>query len=162
MNIQLTTDMALVKAIITEPEIWERASEDGIDPESFLPGYDSMTTWLLCLEGGNVAGIILVHMENSISLNIHPYLRVQYRQKGKEMMEAFYRWFLEETQDKIMKINVHIPEVYKKVINFAKRVGFKKEGFNRDSYLKNGHIYGQQHLGITRSEIGDWLNERGF
>ena len=65
---------------------------------------------------------------------------------------------MENSQEKIAKINVTIPENQVKVINFAKKVGFKKEGLNRDSYLKDGKLYGQQNLGITRKEIGVYLD----
>jgi RimJ/RimL family protein N-acetyltransferase len=74
-------------------------------------------------------------------------------------MKEFYEWVLENTEDRINKINVSIPENDKRVINFAKKVGFKKEGLNRDSYMKNGTIYAQQNLGITRSEIEDYIND---
>jgi len=156
IDIQMTTDMALVKSILIEEDIWERAAEDGIDQETYYPGYDSMTVWLLCVENEEIAGIILVHTDNSVSLKMHPYLRAEHRQKGRTMMEAFYKWVLDNTETR--KINVSIPENHKKVINFAKKVGFKKEGFNRDSYLKNGQLYGQQNLGITRQEIGEYLD----
>ena len=155
IDIQMTTDMLLVKSILIEPDIWERAAEDGIDQETYYPGYDSMTVWLLCVENEEIVGIILLHTDNSVSLKMHPYLRAEHRQKGRIMMEAFYKWVLKNT--KTRKINVSIPEDEKKVINFAKKVGFKKEGFNRDSYLKDGQLYGQQNLGITRNEIEEYL-----
>lgn len=158
ITVEPTVDMKLVKSIMTEPEIWERASEDGTDPVSWYPGTDAFTVWLLCLEDGEPIGIILIHTDNSVSLKIHPYLRTEHRTKGRLMMGAFYEWFLNSTQDKVNKINVSIPVNQQKVINFAKKVGFQKEGLNRDSYLKNGKLYGQQNLGITRNEIEGYLN----
>ena len=150
--------MELVRSILVEPDIWERAAEDGVDQDTWYPGYNSMTFWLLCVEDEQVIGIILLHNDNTVTLKMHPYLRKDHRQKGRIMMRAFYEWFMENTDDKISKLNVSIPENERKVINFAKKVGFKKEGFNRESYLKDGQLYGQQNLGITRTEIGEYLD----
>ena len=158
LNVEMTTDMELVRAIITEKDIWDRAAEDGIDQDTWYPGYDSMTAWLLCIEEDEVVGVILMHTDTSVSIKIHPYLRKEHREKGRIMMKAFYEWILENGQDKIAKVSVIIPENQQKVINFAKKVGFKKEGLNRDSYLKNGQLYGQQNLGITRNEIRGYLD----
>ena len=158
IDIQMTTDMELVRSILVEPDIWERAAEDGIDQDTYYPGYGPMSAWLLCIEDDKPIGLILLHTDTCVSMKMHPYLRVEHRQKGRIMMRAFYKWMLENTDDSINKVNVIIPEYEKKVINFAKKVGFKKEGFCRDSYLKNGQLYGQQNLGITRKEIGEFLD----
>jgi len=157
MIVELTTDMELVRAILLEPDIWDRASEDGIDQDTWYPGYDSMTAWLLCIEDENVVGVILMHTDTSVSIKIHPYLRKEYREKGRIMMKAFYEWILEYGQEKIVKVSVTIPKTQAKVINFAKKVGFHKEGVNRASYLKNGQLCGQQNMGITRIEIEEYL-----
>lgn len=143
-----------------EPEIWERAAEDGIKQDEFYPVYDAFSAWFLCIEEDTLIGVILVNNDTSVSIKIHPYLRKQYRQRGREMMRAFYEWALEFADEKINKINVTIPDYQVKVINFAKKVGFKKEGLVRESYLKEGQLYGMQNLGITREEIGEYLDGR--
>jgi len=158
MIVEMTTDMTLVRSILIEKDIWERAAEDGIDQDTWFPGYDSMTAWLLCVDDEDIIGVILLHTDTNVSVKMHPYLRKEHRQKGRIMMKAFYRWIMENSQEKIAKINVTIPENQVKVINFAKKVGFKKEGLNRDSYLKDGQLYGQKNLGITRKEIGEYLD----
>lgn len=150
--------MDSVYKIVTSPDIWERISEDGVRKEEFYPVTDALTYWLLCVEGNEIVGVILVHSDNSASVKIHPYLKKQFRKKGREMLVLFYEWFLIHAKENIHKVNACVPECYKSVINFAKKVGFKDEGFNRDSYLKNGILYGQVMLGITKSEIEDFLN----
>ena len=70
-------------------------------------------------------------------------------------MKKFYQWVLEiKTINKVISI---IPENQKKVYNFAKKVGFIDEGVNRHSYKRDGNIYDQWYLGITRNEIEDYL-----
>eukprot|EP00918_Siedleckia_nematoides_P002892 GHVU01006637.1.p3 GENE.GHVU01006637.1~~GHVU01006637.1.p3 ORF type:complete len:172 (+),score=16.68 GHVU01006637.1:1099-1614(+) len=158
MDLTVTTDMELVRAIMTEPDIWERAAEDGVDIETWYPGYDGMTAWMLCIEDESIVGVILLHTDTSVSIKMHPYLRQEHRSKGRDMMKAFYEWFLHDAQSKINKINVTIPINQRKVINFSLKVGFKKEGICRQSHLKGGVLHDIQHLGITRKEVEGYLD----
>jgi len=158
VELSLTTDMELVRAVMTEKDIWDRAAEDGVEQDDWFPGYDSMTAWLLCVEDDNIIGVILMHTDTSVSIKMHPYLRTEYRQKGREMMRVFYEWVLENAQSQINKISVTIPFNQAKVINFAKKVGFKKEGINRQSYLKDGKLIDMQNLGITPREVEVFLD----
>jgi len=163
MDLSLTVDMELVRAIMTEPDIWERCAEDGVEMETWYPGYDSMTAWLLCVEDEDIIGVILMHTDTNVSIKTHPYLRKEHREKGRKMMKAFYEWVLENTD--VMKVNVTIPIDHVTipidqniVVNFAKKVGFQKEGKSRLSYLKEGKLIDLQHLGITRTEIEAYLD----
>ncbi len=156
MDLSLTIDMGLVRAIMTEPDIWDRCAEDGVEMEEWYPGYDSMTAWLLCIEDKDIIGVILMHTDTSVSIKMHPYLRKEHREKGRKMMKAFYEWVLENTD--VMKVNVTIPINQNIVVNFAKKVGFQKEGKSRLSYLKDGQLIDLQHLGITRIEIEEYLD----
>ena len=156
LTVNNTTDMDLVKNMLFVPEVWDRAAEDGVSKESYEPSYDGMTVWLECKKDDEVIGIILVHVDTSAALKIHPYLLKKYRFLGREMMEKLYEWFL-SLPENINKIITVIPENQRKVYNFAKKVGFKDEGFNRESYMKNGKVYGQWYLGITRNEIEEHL-----
>lgn len=151
MDLSLIDDMPAVKAFISQEEIWERF-EDGIDKEDFQPLNDSVAQWLLCFDDNKIVGMILVHFDTNSSLMMHPYLLAKYRHKGRDMMSAFYKWFL-TLADQVHKLNVSIPITQRKVINFAKKVGFKQEGINRESYMKDGQYYDQIILGLTRPEI---------
>lgn len=156
MELQMTQDMELVKSILFIPEIWERAAEDGAKKEEYEPSFDLMSGWMVVTEKEKTLGIILSHYDNTSTLKIHPYLLKDFRFRGREMMHLLYEWFL-SLPEKLNKIVISVPETEKKVKNFANKVGFIDEGFNRESYLKNGKLYGQWCLGITRTEIKEYL-----
>lgn len=144
--------MNLVKAVLITPEIWEQAAEDGVNQDDYHPSYDSLSSWLLCELDGDVIGLIFVHNESLCSISMHPYLIKKHKHKGRDMMTAFFNWFL-TLPDGICKLNTSIPFSRKIVYNFAKAVGFKDEGINRMSHLKGGVIHDQYRLGLTRDEI---------
>jgi RimJ/RimL family protein N-acetyltransferase len=147
-----TTDMILVKAIMTDNVIWDESTEDNMNKDLFSPGYDGLSGWLLCEINGNIAGLILVHHDNNTTIKIHPYLFNEYRKYGRKMMIEFFKWFL-KLDKTIKKVIVSIPFNRRIVYNFAKKVGFKDEGINRKSYFKNGETHDQWLLGLTKKEI---------
>lgn len=144
--------MNLVKTIISTPEIWEQSAEDGVIKENFYPGYDALSVWLLCKLDNKIIGIIYVHNDTSCSINMHPYLIKKYKKYGREMMNKFFKWFLFQPAE-LIKLNISIPDHRQVVYNFAKKVGFKDEGINRSSFLKNGIVHDQYQMGLTRKEI---------
>lgn len=153
MILEPTTDQAMIKAILSHDDIWELAAEDEVIKEEYWPTVNDSNVWLICSDGDTVFGIILAHLETSCSIMIHPYLRKQYRRKGREMMKKLFQRFLDHTPESFVKISAIIPDCYKSAQNFAKRVGFKEEGVSRNSYRKKGEVFDRRYYGITREEI---------
>jgi len=151
VDIGLIDDMPAVKAFITQDEIWE-CMEDGVTKDAFYPSNDALSQWLVCVDEGKVIGMILTHNDTSSAIKMHPYMLSKYKHKGREMMKMYYGLFM-DLPETINKLNVSIPEYQTKVINFAKKVGFIKEGINREAYNKNNIFYNVINMGLTRSEI---------
>ena len=156
ISLEPTNDMLKVRGIVTSPDIWERIS-DGIDSDKYYPSTDNTNQWLLVLNEDDIIGVIYVHCDTSCSIGFHPYLREKYRDYGREMIKAFFEWFIESIPVEYVKINVIIPECFPSVINFSKKVGFKNEGVSRNSYTRNGDIFNRVMLGITRDEVAEWV-----
>jgi len=152
MNIEPTFNMDQVKEILMIPEVWERAAEDGADKETYYPGFDAMCGWLICKEDEDIVGLIYIHNDNTTSVKIHPYILPNHRGSGRQMMFSFYRWVVNKCPN-VLKVLVAVPTCYKRVYKFAKKVGFIEEGINRKSYIKNGELYDQWNLGLTKDEI---------
>ena len=147
-----TNDMELVRSIMLTPEIWGQAVEDGTSKDSFYPGQDALCVWLLVKLDKRVIGVMLVNHDSLCSINIHPVLLNKYKRYGREMMKAFFVW-VDSLPEQLTKVNCSIPNHLKIVQNFAKKVGFKKEGVNRASFLHNGTAQDQTRYGLTREEI---------
>lgn len=144
--------MNLVRSIITSPDIWDQTVEDGSCVNSFYPSSDLMSVWLLVKFNKIIIGVILVHNDSLCSVNIHPSLLAKYKKHGRDMMKSFFKLFL-TLPDSLCKVNCSIPNHLKIVQNFAIKVGFKQEGVNRASFLKNGIVQDQIRYGLTREEI---------
>ena len=155
ISIEPTSDMALVREIVTSEDIWARIS-DGVKSKDYYPSTDSTNQWLFVLNGDDIIGIIYVHCDTSCSLGVHPYLIKSQRKHSREMMREFYKWYLGSVPAKYVKINSVIPECFKSAINFAKKVGFTQEGVSRKSFINNTVLCDRIMLGITRKEVIEW------
>ncbi len=162
MSISLiqTDNMELVREVITDPDIWARIS-DGVEAETFYPTTNCMNKWLMVVDGEEgqekIIGIIYVHCDTSCSVGFHPYLRKKQGKKGRAMVKAFFKWFIESIPAEYVKINVVIPECFKTTINLALKTGFKQEGISRQSYLHQGECLDRVMMGITRKEALKWV-----
>ena len=144
--------MNFIKQFITAPEIWERASEDGIDKDEFNPSSDDLHLILKIKD--KIAGICMVKRINAITFHFHPYLLKPYRPYyWKEAHKKFFKWMMDNATSPLEKLVTSIPMCFPVVKNCAVNFGFKIEGVNRKSYIKNGEILDQWNLGMTKNEI---------
>lgn len=150
ITLEQTLDMSLVKNIVAEPSIWERFS-DGVDIDCYFPLETEL--WLLVKDSDTNIGVIGFTSETSVCIELHPYIMKKHRRHCREMMRVFFQWFLDNTPDSCIKINIAIPSCFTSTINFARKVGFTDEGVSRDSYSYDGKVIDRALLGITRKEV---------
>lgn len=153
MDIDIAKDMEGLRDFLLRPEIWERAAEDDVSRENFMPFNAEASIWLVV---GDYDAAISVHMENGASVRIHPYIANV--KESRSIMFLLYEWLSANLGESINKINASIPKFDRKLYNFAMKVGFVNEGINRESYLKGGEYHDLINLGITRAEMEDILN----
>jgi hypothetical protein len=148
--------MTLIKKIISCDDIWINAAEDGVDKDSFIPAFDNLTAWFICMSDNDIIGVIYVNHDTSCTLCMHPYINNKFRRLARQVMTEFFKIFI-TLPNEICKLIVMIPETRKIVYNFAKKVGFIDEGFSKDSVISNGELCGRYLLGLTRKEIEVFL-----
>jgi RimJ/RimL family protein N-acetyltransferase len=145
-------DAGVVKSILLRPDILATIAEDGADDFEIDIDRD---IWLLMKSGDTEVGIYQIERLNSITAQIHANVLPEHRKPhSKATGRAALAW-VHENLPQIHKIIAVIPSLYPNVRDFTLSFGFKLEGTNRESYLKNGAIHDQWILGITRPEIGN-------
>lgn len=156
MRIGLAQDMDELNGILKNPYIWAQLTESDIDPNEFYPEMKPISFWMVA-ETDEICGIMLVLAENTATTLIHPYMLEKHKGKGYYMIKAFFEWYLRNAKEEANKINAKIPAFNKAGRKVALKVGFKDEGVDRQSYLRDGKLYDQYLLGITRDEIKEVL-----
>ncbi len=103
----------------------------------------------LCGYVPELVGCFILKRLNTVTLECHVQVLPEHRKKhAEEFGRAVIDWAWENTNAR--KIVAQIPFIYPNVRDFAFKMGFKLEGMNRESYMKNNAIHDQWHLGIIK------------
>lgn len=152
---QTDEDMAAVKSFVTQPEIWDAICEVPTDPEFYdLPeGF-----WLMMLSGNDLIGVYYIHWIGAACCQIHAHVNPVWRQSieslqtGKEAL----RWIYDHLPQ-CRKVIARVPTLYENVRAYCELHKMRVEGVNRQSVLRHGELYDEYLIGITRQEIGDYI-----
>lgn len=147
-------DLDYVKSvIIDDDEMWERSSDDFISRDgAFI--YESSCIWLNCSCDGKNVGVGVVNPAGASVVNVHIHIPKEHRGKNtKAIGKEILQWIKRNASKRYHKINTKIPVIHKDVIRYAHSLGFKDEGIDRLSIMKNGELLDRLNLGITFGEI---------
>ena len=148
-----------VGKILKDPELFDRIAEDSVDPESYEIPFDGHQCYMMIMLDDEAIGVWNIYPVNAVTLNIHCNILKKHRKHGKDAGRLILEWFTTECPEQYQKLNAEIPVVYESVYYFTKGFGFKDEGVNRLSIMKNGELVDQNRLGITRNEAKNFLGE---
>jgi len=144
-------DEEYIKSVISE--MWNDVCEDGHDLEDFDPKVNE-NCWVRLDD----IGLYNLHPSNSSTLEIHAFIRPKHRkEKSEESGREILKWILDNAPEQYHKVIAQVPSLYPNVKDFCIKNGFKIEGINRMSHMKNGNLFNQWMLGITREEIKNLL-----
>ncbi len=144
-------DQDQVMEFLSDPELFKRIAEDGIQYSDYYPPEDHI--YLGIIEDEKLIGFWWLHPENSTTMEIHCNILKEYRQHGVEAGWLFLGHVYKDFPESVQKLNCKIPVIYKDVYNFTRKFGFTDEGIDRKSIVKGGELVDQYILGITREEI---------
>lgn len=168
VTIERSRDYSLLWRIATSPEIYRVTSDDCSPiPSRWRVAEREDCIYLLATELNHLAKYVGGGNSDGSSFQLEPQLlgfaafypvngvtfesHVCFLSRGP-VNELCYRemlqWMWEHT--KVERIIGAIPEYNFLAIAFARRCGFEKFGWNRDSWLKNGKLYAQALMGISR------------
>ena len=153
MTFVRTTDLAIVRRIMTEPSVYRNITDDGCPPASdFRPVDDPRLWYVLVYDGANVIGLFMFVPLNAATWEVHTCLLPVARgplahQAAWEVLD--WLWSNAPCQ----RLITNVPAFNRLALRFAKEAGMQQFGFNPDSYLKGGKLHGQYLLGIDRPPV---------
>lgn len=142
------TDWAV--AAETLSKCWDEHAEDGMD---FNPPNVVNEYWIGFLEGGQYAGLVRAVPLTSILYEAHICILKEFRKNARDYAFMAYGWMLDNLD--INKLVVNVPECNKKTLVFCSMIGMQRQGYNSDSWVKDGEVCGMVQLGITKQRMGD-------
>lgn len=148
LAISRTHDMGLVRAILADPAIWPHIHDDGATEPAPI---DHEGLYWLLVDDGAPAGVFLLHAHNTVTYEVHTCLLPRiWGAKARKASELGKAWMFDNTP--CQKLITHVPAYNLHALRFSERCGFKREGVNRASFLRNGELLDQHLLGYTKKE----------
>lgn len=154
MRIVRTQNTALIRSIVCDPAVWAaRAHDAAPDPADWVPNTEPCI-WLALLDGEprELRGMVLAMPESPLVFDMHIAILPQFwrSRDNVELGKAAITWMFSHTA--ALKCVAQVPADSPPVLRFAQRIGFKREGVNKASAIRNGQIIDQTYLGIQRGE----------
>lgn len=149
MRIERTFDRDLIRAIITHPKIYPHVSDDSSAPaDSFQPPMHDSIYYLMPIDN-EVMGVFMMVPVNAITFEVHTCILPEYwGKKAAEAARLCAEWMFAHTPCR--KIITHVPAYNRLAYRFARQAGMTEEGRIKDSFLKNGQVYDQHLLGLSK------------
>lgn len=148
MKVDFTVDRDVIKSILCHPDIYSTISDDYSPPaDKWEVDYTA-----LYVVDERPMGCFIVHQNGSADWWCHVQVLPEYREKYAYEFGASVLSFVFDTIPNCQKLLAQIPTNCPNVLKFAKRMGFEKEGINRQSHKKGGRWYDQYYLGLRREK----------
>lgn len=148
-SFERTTDMELVRAIMTIPDLYRRAADDlAGSPEDYTPPDHPSVWYILAHEGEELLGLWILMPENAICWDLHTRLLPSaYGPLSRLAMEALFGWIWKNTP--CQRIVTKVPVFNRLAMALGKDVGMVEYGRNPQSFLKAGLLHEQVLLGVS-------------
>jgi len=131
----------------TMDAMWDDIAESGVD--RYRPDLIN-EMWLGLFLDGKYLGMYRFNSLSSILLEGHVFMLPEAREHSLVGGYAVMEWLKENAA--FNKIIVNIPECFPNVIKFVKALGLVEQGYNSESWDRNG-ICGIYQYGITREQM---------
>lgn len=142
-------DVDLINSVLMHPSIADHLCDD-YTVGAKVQDAESLE-WIGVHKDGACHGVFLLIPQNSVTVDIHTALLPDVR--GKQSKQAG-KLLLDLIFSRYHKAVTSVPSNNRVAAWFAGSLGFKHEGVNRQSFLKNGVLLDQVLMGMTREE---WL-----
>lgn len=149
MRLARIYDVDLINSVLMHPSIADHLCDDN-SVGAQIQECESLE-WIGAYSGDVFHGFFLLIQQNSVTVDIHTALLPTAR--GKQSKQAG-ELLLNLIFSRYFKAVTSVPSNNRVAAWFAGSLGFKHEGVNRRSFLKNGVLLDQVLMGITREE---WL-----
>lgn len=142
--LQLRISKSDAERVLMRPDIFATIAEDGMEVWEIFDG-----PIYLCGYAPDLIGCFILHQQNKATFECHVQVFPEFREAyAEDFGDMVIEWTWQNT--KARKLVAQIPFLYENVKDFALARGFKVEGVNSDSYLKDGELSNQWYLGIKR------------
>lgn len=153
MQVQRTTDMRLVRSIITHPLVYPWCCDDAAPKvEDFdpLPANGDQVLYVLVADW-QAQGVFAFFQQNAVTTEAHTCVPPEMWGRTHWAARAAIEWVFKHTA--FQRIVTSVPQDNPLAARLAGRAGMTHYGHNPDSFLRKGRLLGVDLFGISRKEL---------
>lgn len=147
MRIVKTNNAELVKSVVTHPQVWVHLFEDWLRPEAFVPNPEA--AWLALLDDGPdgefTRGVAVALPRSPKVVDFRIAFLPQYWRSPNNV--ALGKLALSFILGHVSKVVASVPNSDRAALRYAQRIGMKREGISKFSYLRDGKMLDQTYFG---------------
>jgi hypothetical protein len=150
LRFERTSDMVLVREVMTHPRVWPFITDDGCPPvNEFQPVEHPGIWYVLCLDDEELLGLWMFVPATSVCFEVHTCLLPGHGyRRSREAAKQAAAWIWANTQ--CQRIFTNVPMCNVIAMRFAEAAGMVEFGVNARSFLKGGILQDQALLGLSR------------
>lgn len=151
MKFERTRDWQLVRQIATHPKIWPQITYDGApNPDEAFRDPGEQVWCVIARDEEELLGMYVCVEQNPCCWDAHIYMLPQaWGDRARTATKEFFDWMFAATQ--AQRIIGSIPDYSRFGVAFALHCGMVPYGVNPQSVKKDGKLWDQTLLGITRA-----------
>jgi hypothetical protein len=148
LTVERTMDFALVRSIVTHPLLYSLVSDDSTPVESYQPSEDPRIIYLLA-SGTGPMGVFMLVPESGVCWEIHTCLLPSvWGPVARRIAKLAESWIWKNITCE--RLITKVPECNQQALKFTLASGMLIYGFNPGCFQRNGHLWGEYLLGMTR------------
>lgn len=153
MQAKRTTDMELVRSVITHPAVYPWCCDDAAPrAEDFAPlPADGDRALYVLVTDGQACGVFAFYQQNTVTTEAHTCVLPQMWGRTHLAAQAAIAWVFEHTG--FERITTSVPQDNPLAARLARRAGMTLYGHNPGSFLRKGVLLGVDLFGISRKEL---------
>ena len=152
ITVERTFDYSLVREVMTHPKVWPHVTDDGSPPkEAFRLIESDYVIYLLAKDGDEVLGVWVLVPHNTVCYEVHTCMLPSAwgaRAREAALIAIQFVWGCSSCA----RLVTNVPEYNRLALRFAKAAGMTEFGRNPRSFLKDGKLWDQIMLGISKGE----------
>ena len=151
MKVGRTTDMELVRSIITAPQVYPWVSDDGSPDAGDFQPVDADGVIYVLAESGAARGVFAFFRQNAVTTEAHTCVLPSMWGRTHLAARAAVEWVFENTE--FLRIVTSVPEDNPLATRLATMAGMTLYGHNPSSFLRKGVLLGVDLFGISKKEL---------
>lgn len=152
ITFERTHDLEVVRQVVSHPSLWPFVSDDFSGTAEGYRPVEHESIWYITVHADEkLLGVFLLTLQSGCCFEIHTcLLPCSWGPQAKAASLGIVEWIWANTRCE--RIITSVPAYNRLALRFAEKAGMKLYGRNTLSWIKNGKLWDQLLLGLSRPQ----------